>query len=155
MLLGTVFLSFSILGLFSLRNNFNQQVTTNKTANIPLCKNLTCVNRDPIDNKCDRDSQTITSDTGNYQVQQDLLKAYRLEIRFSPACQATWARTEAPPGSTHYIEDRQGTKYGKAVVPVDQWQRHYADMAPGKDIEIRACAKPAEGELKCTNFVQL
>ena len=102
-----------------------------------------------------RDVQTITSNIGNYRVNQDLVKAYRLEIRFSPACQAAWAKSEAPPDSTHYLEDTQGKRYGTAVVPVDQFQEHYADMAPGKDIELRACAKPPLGKKSCTNFVKL
>ena len=37
----------------------------------------------------------------------------------------------------------------------DGWSRHYADMAPGKDIKVRACAEPPLGEKRCTNFVQL
>ncbi len=78
-----------------------------------------------------------------------------LPIRFSPTCQATWAKSEAPPNSTHYIEDDRGTRYGTAVVPVDQFSEHYADMAPGKDIKVRACAKPPSGDKRCTNFVQM
>ncbi len=154
-LLGAIFAPLAVVGLFSLADNLKQRVNANKITNTSLCNNLTCINRDPIDNKCDRDAQTITSDTGNYQVSSNLLKAYRLEMRFSPTCQATWIRSEAPPGSTHYVEDRQGTKYGTAVVPVDQWQEHYADMGPGKNIEIRACAEPTTGKKKCTNFIKL
>jgi serine/threonine protein kinase len=154
MLFGVVFLPFSILGLFSLGNNLKQEVTASKVANIPLCNNLTCVNRDPIDNKCDRDAQTITSNTGNY-ILESRLKPYRLEIRHSPKCNAVWAKSEAPYRSIHYIEDDQGKKYGSAIVPVDQWDDHYADMAPGKNIQVRACAKPPTGEKSCTNFVRL
>jgi serine/threonine protein kinase len=84
-LFGVVFLPFSILGLFSLGSNFKQNVTASKIANVPLCNNLTCVNRDPIDNKCDRDAQTITSNTGNYTLNHQI-KPYRLEIRYYPAC---------------------------------------------------------------------
>ena len=103
----------------------------------------------------DRDVRTITSNTGNYYISRDEVKAYRLEIRFSPACSATWAKSEAPPDSIHYIEDDRGTKYGTAVVPVDEFDEHYADMAPGKNIRLRACAKPPTGKKRCTNFVQL
>ena len=151
---GTILIPSFLLALFSSESNSNPQIVADVEAIEPLCYNHTCINRDPIDNKCDLDSQTITSDIGNYQTKPNILKAYRLEVRYSPACQAAWARTEAPPGSTHYIEDRQGTKYGSAVVPVDQWERHYADMAPGKDLEIRACAKPPQFQIKCTNFVR-
>jgi serine/threonine protein kinase len=154
MLSSVVFLPLSILGLFSLGNNFKQKVTASNIANIPLCNNLTCVNRDPVDNKCDRDAQTITSNTGNYTLDHKL-KPYRLEIRHSPACNAVWAKSEAPYRSIHYIEDHQGNKYGSAIVPVDQWDEHYADMAPGKNIQVRACAKPPTGEKSCTNFIRL
>jgi serine/threonine protein kinase len=95
MLFGVVFLPLSILGLFSLGSNFKQEVAASKITNIPLCNNLTCVNRDPVDNKCDRDAQTITSNTGNY-TQDHQLKPYRLEIRRSTACNAVWAKSEAP-----------------------------------------------------------
>ena len=152
---GTILIPGFLLTLFNSKSNSDPQVVADAEAIEPLCYNRTCINRDPIDNKCDLDSQTITSDIGNYQTKPNVLKAYRLEVRYSPNCQAAWARTEAPPGSTHYIEDRQGTKYGSAVVPVDQWERHYADMAPAKDVEIRACAKPPQGQTKCTNFVRL
>jgi serine/threonine protein kinase len=151
MLFGVMFLPLSILGLFGLGSNLKQEVTA---SNIPLCDNLTCVNRDPIDNKCDRDAQTITSNTGNYVLNRKL-KPYRLEIRHSPACNAVWAKSEAPYRSIHYIEDDQGKKYGSAIVPLDQWDEHYADMAPGKNIQVRACAKPPTGEKRCTNFVRL
>lgn len=153
-LLGTILLPFSLFGIFSFGRNLNQKVAS-KSALKPLCNNLTCVNRDAVDNRCDQDVQTITSNIGNYRVSQNLVKAYRLEIRFSPSCQATWAKSEAPPDSTHYIEDDQGTKYGTAVVPVDQFEEHYADMAPGKNINIRACAEPPSGNKRCTNFVQM
>jgi|GEM_PF-4211578 len=142
---GILLLPISTLGLVVIRNRLNA----------PLCNNLTCVNRDPIDNKCDRQVQTITSNIGNYQINPNKLKAYRLEIRFSNVCQATWVRSQAPVGSSHYIEDSQGKKYGTAIVPVDQWSEHYADMAPGKDIKLRACAEPTSGKKSCTNFVQL
>lgn len=154
-LAAVIFLPLSALNFFSLGSSFKPEATINQAADTPLCNNLSCANRDPVDNKCDRDVQTITSNIGNYRVNQDLVKAYRLEIRFSPACQATWAKSEAPPDSTHYLEDTQGKRYGTAVVPVDQFQEHYADMAPGKDIELRACAKPPLGKKSCTNFVQL
>lgn len=154
MLFSAVFLPFSVLGLYNLGNNLKQEATASKVANIPLCNNLTCVNRDPIDNKCERDAQTITSNTGNYILNQKLIP-YRLEIRHSSTCNAVWAKSEAPYRSIHYIEDSQGKKYGTAIVPVDQWDEHYADMAPGKNIQVRACADPPTGEKSCTNFVQL
>ena len=153
-LTGILFVPLSIIGLFSLGNAFQQQKIASQMANVPLCNNLSCVNRDPIDNKCDRDSQTITSTIANYKSDAELV-AYRIEVRYSPKCEAVWARTEAPFQSSHYIEDKQGNIYGQANVIKDGWDRHYADMAPGKNIQIRACAKPPLGEKSCTNFVRL
>ena len=152
-LTGIVFLPLSIVGLLSLGNGFKQNLATEKTPNI-LCNNLSCVNRDPIDNKCDRDAQTITSTIANYKLGKELM-AYRIEVRHSHRCEAVWARTEAPYRSSHYIEDKEGNIYGQADVIKDGWDRHYADMAPGKNIQIRACAEPPLSEKGCTNFVQL
>ena len=152
--LGMLFFPLSMVGLFSLGNNFKQELAADKIDDAPLCQNLTCINRDPIDNKCDRDSQTITSNIANYRLGSDLI-AYRIEVRYSANCQAVWARSEAPYRSSHYIEDKQGNIYGQVDIIKDGWNRHYADMAPGKDIQIRACAKPPVGETGCTNFVQL
>ena len=146
-------LPLAVLGIVNIQENISQRVTAKQIANIPLCNNLSCVNRDPIDNKCDEDAQTITSNIGNYRLGQDL-KAYRLEIRHSPRCEAVWARSEAPYRSSHYIEDSQGKKYGQVDVVKDRWDRHYADMAPGKNIRVRACAKPPASAKSCTNFVQ-
>ena len=55
---------------------------------------------------------------------------------YSEACQATWTSSEALPNSTHYIEDVRRKKYGAAVVPVNEYQRHYADMAPEKRLKF-------------------
>ena len=121
---------------------------------MPLCNSIACINRDPIDNKCDRDAQTITSTIANYRLGEDRV-AYQIEIRYSANCSAVWARSEAPYRSSHYIEDKQGNIYGQANVIKDRWNQHYADMAPGKNIQVRAGAKPPSGEKGCTNFVQL
>ena len=86
-LVGIVAVPLSFFGLFSLVNTFSQQQAAQEIAITPLCNNFTCVNRDPIDNKCDNDAQTITSDIGNYQLGQELM-AYRLEIRYSKNCDA-------------------------------------------------------------------
>jgi len=121
----------------------------------PLCDNVSCINRDPIDNGCDKDARTITSDDGNYQTAKNKIKTYRLELRYSAICNATWARTEAPADSIHYLEDRQGNKYGSTIIALDKWNRHYSDMGLGKGVGIRVCAEPPKGNIKCTNFVQL
>lgn len=138
------------------RNPVNpESATTNQQARSVACQNRDCIGRDPIDNDCDQDMRTITSNTGNIRKSKNYLSAYRLELRYSQACAATWSKTEAPAGSTQYVEDRAGNKYGSAIIPVDEFDEHYADMGPGRDIEIRACVEPPKDPRTCTSFVKL
>ncbi|WP_299408925.1 protein kinase [Acaryochloris sp. IP29b_bin.148] len=132
-----------------------ESTQTNQQLNAVTCQNQACIGRDPIDNGCDQDMQTITSNTGNIRKSKNYLSAYRLELRYSQACAATWSKTEAPSGSTQYVEDRAGNQYGSAVIPVDEFTEHYADMGPGRDIEIRACVEPRNNPRTCTSFVKL
>ena len=119
------------------------------------CQNRDCIGRDPVDNFCDQDMQTITSNTGNIKTSKNYLSAYRIELRHSKACGATWVKDTAPAGTVHYVEDRAGQRYGTATIPVDEFDEHYADMGPGRDVEIRACAEPPQNPVACTSFVKL
>jgi serine/threonine protein kinase len=135
----------------------NSQPIVQKTVEQPkvTCQNISCIGRDPVDNKCDRDKQTITSNTGNIRRSKNYLAAYRMELRYSKACQAVWARDEAPAGSVHYVEDQNGKRYGTATIPVDAFKEHYSDMGPGLNISVRACVQPPKHSTTCTSFVQL
>lgn len=82
--MGSILLPLSIFGLFTLQNVFKRRLTSDREQTAPLCNNVSCINRDPIDNGCDEDARTITSNTGNYLIAPDELKAYRLELRYSP-----------------------------------------------------------------------
>jgi serine/threonine protein kinase len=154
----------SISGGLFLTNRFGfttsrakPQTTTQKNVEQPqvTCQNTSCIGRDPVDNKCALDKQTITSNTGNIRRSKNYLAAYRLELRYSKACQAVWARDEAPAGSVHYVEDQNGKRHGTATIPVDGFKDHYSDMGPGKNISVRACVQPPNHSTTCTSFVQL
>lgn len=148
-----------VLTAFYLNSSQNQEnlesSNTNQQLTAVACQNRDCIGRDPIDNGCDQDMRTITSNTGNIRKSKNYLSAYRLELRYSQACVATWSKTEAPAGSNQYVEDRAGNKYGSAVIPVDEFKEHYADMGPGRGIEVRACVEPPKDSRTCTSFVKL
>lgn len=156
----------SLLGGLLLANRFRfanssvqPQPTAQKSVEQPqvqvTCQNTSCIGRDPVDNKCDRDKQTITSNTGNIRRSKNHLAAYRIELRYSKACQAVWARDEAPAQSVHYVEDQNGKRYGTATIPVDGFKDHYSDMGPGINTFMRACVEPPKNPKTCTSFVQL
>lgn len=126
-----------------------------KTAVPVLCQNRSCINRDAVDNHCNPDVQTITSNVGNFRKSKNYLKAYKIELRYSKACQSTWARDEAPAKSVHYVEDQSGKRYGTSIIPVDGSPNHYSDMGPGQGTKVRACAKPPNEKVTCTSFVEL
>jgi serine/threonine protein kinase len=131
------------------------ETTSIKTTKPVTCQNRDCIGRDPVDNLCDQDMQTLTSNTGNIRKSKDILSAYRIQLRYSKACGATWVKDEAPAGSVHYVEDRAGQRYGSATIPVDEFDEHYADMGPGRDVEIRGCVQPPDNPVTCTSFVKL
>ncbi|MBD2038239.1 CHAT domain-containing protein [Leptolyngbya sp. FACHB-321] len=122
----------------------------------PLCSGVSCIGRDPHDNKCDISSepQVVTSTVGNFQPSEGNLETFQVRMKYSKECNATWVWSTAPFLSTHYLEDRHGNQYGKADIPQDRSPYHYSDMGPG-NIELKACAQILNKKPTCTNFVKL
>lgn len=114
----------------------------------PLCSGSSCMGRDPVNNKCDKDGITITS--RDRYLSPSVVK---VELRYSRRCNATWVKTtgELLP-RTDYLEDRQGKKYPESLV-LNKREEYYGDMGPG-NIEIRACTQFQDRQPKCTNFVK-
>lgn len=106
----------------------------------PLCRKDLCINLDPKEQKCDFDARTIdfnaVSDGG------------QIELRYSGRCNAGWARTTAPVGSTIYVEDIWGNRYGQYTILQDQFIDHYGDMGPGSN--LKACVQLSGGQVICT-----
>jgi serine/threonine protein kinase len=150
-----VFLS---IGAFTMLMNrlLIPSISVAKRSTIPVsCQNIACINRDAVDNHCQQDVQSITSNVGNFRQSKNYLKAYKIELRYSKACQSTWVRDESPAKSVHYVEDLLGKRYGTSIIPIDGNPNHYSDMGPGQGIKIRACAQPPSEKVTCTSFVQL
>lgn len=120
-----------------------------------VCLGKSCIGRDPIENKCDIDAETITSTLGKSRTSEGRLEAFTIELRYSKRCSSTWVRTTGPSilGAIDYLEDRQGKRYSHVVVPKNGILSHYGDMGPG-NIEIKACVQPLDGKLACTDFVK-
>ncbi len=106
----------------------------------PLCRRESCNNRDPKDQKCDKDGRTIDMNL--------LPTGHNIELRYSGRCDAAWARSTVPAGATIYVEDFRGNKYGLYTIPVDRFSQHYGDMGPGHT--LKACVKYPSGEVVCT-----
>ena len=112
----------------------------------PLCRGESCINRDPREQKCDKDARTIDLSL--------LPDGTKLELRFSGRCNAAWAKAEVQYGSMAigsmlYVEDFQGNKYGLYTVESDGINQHYGSMGPGSN--LKACVKLPSGEAMCTN----
>lgn len=106
------------------------------------CRNYLCIGLDPIQKGCATEIKTIAS-TG--------FQGTTIEVRYSAKCDASWARKTGPfiSGSSDYVENREGQRYGQALVR-DGYIQHYSDMGPGK--ELRACIELPSGETGCTDF---
>lgn len=107
------------------------------------CWNESCADLDPIDQNCHKDATTV--------IEEDF-DDINVELRHSFKCQASWARSTAPDGSTIYVEDSNGKRYGNYEVVPDPYIRHYTNMSPGL-IMRKACAKLPNGQEQCTEFV--
>ncbi|MDV3350952.1 DUF2690 domain-containing protein [Leptothoe sp. LEGE 181152] len=103
-----------------------------------------CLNKDPIQKKCDRKPQT----KAERQVED-----IHIELRYSPKCNMTWARSTAPKGSEIFVVDLNKRQYGNYTIPADRYNQHYGDMGPG--FAAGACVYTLEGELLCTDLAAL
>jgi prepilin-type N-terminal cleavage/methylation domain-containing protein len=106
------------------------------------CRNYLCIGLDPIAKGCATDIKTIAS---------TVFQGTTIEVRYSAKCDASWARITGAfiSGSSDYVEDREGNRYGQAKVR-DGLIQHYSNMGLGK--ELRACIELPSGETGCTDF---
>jgi hypothetical protein len=76
---------------------------------------------DPVKRGCDRDARTIASNSA-------WVKGYELkvEMRWSPRCQARWVKAFIPKDTRLYIKDKFGRRYTTYVAQVNGW--NYSNM---------------------------
>ncbi|WP_338022962.1 prepilin-type N-terminal cleavage/methylation domain-containing protein [Argonema galeatum] len=105
-----------------------------------LCRKETCINRDAINQRCNKDVRTIDLNL--------LPDGTKIELRYSSRCDAGWARSTAPVNSVIYVEDFQANKYGQSRIRPDGLIEHYGNMGPGSN--LKACVQFATGEVMCS-----
>ncbi|GAA2139063.1 hypothetical protein GCM10009760_20860 [Kitasatospora kazusensis] len=105
------------------------------------CTKAACDGRDPSSAGCAADAVTRASFSG---------ASVRVELRYSPSCQAAWARaTAAPPGQTLMVEDSGGAR---SRMTVHQTPAH--TQMVDATTKARACLGPADSDvLTCTPWV--
>lgn len=112
----------------------------------PGCNMSTCISGDPKFFKCDKVVETVSSGK---------IKNMSIELRYSPACNASWSKANVPLGTILYVEDINGRRFGKFLVDkakVTDAKEYFGNMGPGKD--LKACAQLKNGEVICTSFPQ-
>jgi hypothetical protein len=122
----------------------------------PSCFGDSCTERIPTAAKCNTDATTSNYATGEeFKRTTGLSNVIRIELRYSPKCNAVWAKTVAPPNSILYLQDESGSKYSEYTIPKDESTDHHNEMVSG-DLRVRACVQNAQGSnaISCTGFVQ-
>lgn len=74
----------------------------------PKCQSKTCNDRDPINQRCDRDAIVLIEDNFGKNI---------IQLKYSQKCDASWVKADVPPGSFLYLMDVKGNKFGQWKVP--------------------------------------
>jgi hypothetical protein len=122
----------------------------------PNCFGDSCTDRIPTAAKCNTDATTTNYATGEqFKRETGLSNVVRVELRYSPKCNAVWAKTVAPANSILYLQDESSSKYSEYKIPQDESTDHHNEMVSG-DLRIRACVQSSQGTsaVSCTGFVQ-
>jgi Protein of unknown function (DUF2690) len=108
-----------------------------------LCNGALCTNKDPGNMLCERDAKTLVT-----KIVEDI----QIELRYSKKCNAGWSRASVPPRSILYLQDANGTEYGRYSVTADtKAGDHFGDMGSGR--QLRACVELPEGKHICTEML--
>lgn len=107
-----------------------------------LCHETSCSNLDARYQKCDTDAETIA---------EEKFTETTIKLRYSPKCDAAWAKAVVPTYSILYVEDAQGRKYGIYEVPNDGIpSEHYGNMGGGR--KLKACVWLTDNRHLCTKI---
>ncbi len=127
-------------GLLSLGIFIEVVLAVKDASSGPRCLGSSCVGLDARDLRCDSKVETLTSKT---------TRGITVELRYSPSCNASWAKSIVPVGSTLYVQDIKGQEFGHYIVPPDGiMTAHYGNMGVGK--ELKACVRLPNTQDVCT-----
>jgi hypothetical protein len=110
----------------------------------PKCQSKICNDRDPINQRCDRDAVVLIEDKFDKNI---------IQLKYSQKCDASWVKADVPPDSFLYLMDINGNKFGKWKVP-DKNNKiagfQFGNMGFGK--KFKACSRITGKKDICTKI---
>jgi hypothetical protein len=134
--------------------DYNINLQKSKTQTGLACYGETCTGRDPKEAGCDKGVDTITSTVASFPELRKDLKNFKVEMRYSARCKASWIKAPQVIGATIYFEDKAGKRYVPLEILNDGInEAHFTDMF-FRDIESRGCIEYPGKKAQCTGFVK-
>ncbi|MEG4321345.1 MULTISPECIES: DUF2690 domain-containing protein [unclassified Microcoleus] len=135
--------------------DYNTNLQKSQTQTGLACYADTCTGRDPKDAGCDKGVDTITSTVASFPELGEEFKNFRLEMRYSARCKASWIKAPQLIGSTIYFEDKAGKRYESLKIMNDGIKdAHFTDMF-FTDTETKGCIEYPGKEPQCTGFIKI
>jgi len=142
-----------LFGLLAYDHNTNLRYSQ-KSPTVLACYGATCTGINPKDAGCDKGADTITSTVASFPELHKDLKNFKVEMRYSPRCKASWIKAPQVIGATIYFEDKAGKRYVPLEILNDGINEasYFTDMF-FRDIESRGCIEYPGKKAQCTGFV--
>lgn len=135
--------------------NTNLQKSKTETETGLACYGAACTGRDPKDAGCDKGVDTITSTVASFPELGEEFKNFRLEMRYSARCKASWIKAPQVIGATIYFEDKAGKRYESLKIMNDGIKdAHFTNMF-FTDTETKGCIEYPGKEPQCTGFIKI
>jgi len=149
-----VLLAITAMLFALLAYDYNINLQKSKTQTGLACYGDACTGRDPKEAGCDKGADTITSTVASFPEVRKDLKNFKVEMRYSARCKASWIKAPQVIGATIYFEDKAGKRYVPLEILNDGINEasYFTDMF-FRDIESRGCIEYPGKKAQCTGFV--
>lgn len=149
-----VLLAITAMLFALLAYDYNINLQKSKTQTGLACYGDACTGRDPKEAGCDKVADTITSTVASFPEVRKDLKNFKVEMRYSARCKASWIKAPQVIGATIYFEDKAGKRYVPLEILNDGInEAHFTDMF-FRDIESRGCIEYPGKKAQCTSFIK-
>ena len=149
-----VLLAITAMLFALLAYDYNINLQKSKTQTGLACYGDACTGRDPKEAGCDKGADTITSTVASFPEVRKDLKNFKVEMRYSARCKASWIKAPQVIGATIYFEDKAGKRYVPLEILNDGInEAHFTDMF-FRDIESRGCIEYPGKKAQCTSFIK-
>lgn len=149
-----VLLAITAMLFALLAYDYNINLQKSKTQTGLACYGDACTGRDPKEAGCDKGADTITSTVASFPELRKDLKNFKVEMRYSARCKASWIKAPQVIGATIYFEDKAGKRYVPLEILNDGInEAHFTDMF-FRDIESRGCIEYPGKKAQCTGFIK-